>query len=264
MACDNRKAARLLERSFLGELDAAGLRQLHDHLAGCEACRATYDRQVAVERRLEAGSGPLPTAHLDLLGEAVLARVKSVPAASPARWWRWLLPVPLAAAALFLLARPGDDGFQARAGAHKSLEGLRAFCIGQTSGEPRILAAVSLGAEGPLRCGSGDSLQFSYTTAEKPVHLAIVSLPETGGGPALIYTAGDATLAVAAGVVDEPLPFSTRLAARHPPGKRILFALFFLQPKSAGEIEATARALVRGDKTPPDLLSFVRSLLIVG
>lgn len=268
MKCDNERAARLLEQSFIGELEPAGHEELHQHLATCDDCRSIYERQVAVERHLELGSPPLPAAHLDLIGQAVLARVQAE-AKKPAKasWWRWAFAIPAAAVAVVLavlfVPRPVDDGFQARSGAVLPVEGLRAFCIGQDAGNSRILASASVGDEAPLRCGTVDSLQFSYTTGEVPLHLAIVSLPEGGDGPAMQYTTGDATMPVAAKALDEPLPYSTRLAARHTPGRRILLGLFFDQPKAAAEIEDAARALVRGAKAPAGLRVSLRSTLVV-
>lgn len=266
MTCESNQAARLLEQSFLGDLDAAGLRELHQHLTACAECRAVYERQVAVERRLEPGDPPLPAAHLDVIGQAVLAQVMAAePKAEPSRpsWLHWIVAVP-ALAALALVAyvvRPVDDGFQARSGASRSVEGLRAFCIGLDGGSSRILASAALG-EAPLRCGTADSLQFSYTTGEEPLHLAIASVPDGVDGPVLQYTAGDATLPVAARALDQPLPYSTRLAARHAPGKRLLLALFFDQAKTASEIEEAARAISRGAK-PAGLRLSLRSTLTV-
>jgi len=270
MSCQDKSAARRLERSFLGELDPEGLAELHRHLAGCTDCRARYDRQVAVERQLEPGAGPLPAAHLNLVGAAVMAKARQAATATTSRrWWRFSVgfAVPAASAALalaiFLVARPGGDGYQARSGAPHAIEGVRAFCIGQDGAGSRILSSASLGEEGPLRCGTAASLQFSYTTGAAPSHLAIVSLPQSGDGPVLVYTADDATLPVAARAVDEPLPYSTRLAARHVPAQRLLFALFFDGPRTTAQIEEAARSLARGEKPPAGVRVSLRSTLIV-
>lgn len=249
MGCMDEKAGLLLERSFAGDLDAPGRVALHAHLAGCADCRARYERQVRVERALERSPGPLPESHLNQIGEAVIDRVLA--AERPVRpawhgWWWKLLPIPLAAAAvaLVLVDRP-DDGFQARSGAPARVEGLRAFCIGGTAGDPRIVAAADAGRDAVLRCALGGSLQFSYSTGGEPLHLAIVSLPESGEGAALHYVEGT-TLQVPPGAVDQPLPYSSRLAARHAVGTRSLYALFFAQAPSVAEVEEAARLAQAG------------------
>jgi len=248
MRCEDKKAGLLLERSFLGDLDAEGFQALQAHLAGCEECRDRYDRQARVERRLEKSSAPLPAAHLDLIGAAVVARILAAEQPRKARWGWWLpVPVALAVAVVALFVIRGPDEFQARSGAPAKVEGLRAFCIGGPAAEPRILSAADAATGAVLRCGLGEALQFSYSTGREALHLAIVSLPEAGEGAPIHYVAEGATVPVAAGAIDEPLPYSSRLAVRHAPGRRALFALFFDQPRTGAEVEAVA-ALARAAK----------------
>jgi len=255
MTCGRRDVVRLLERSFLGELELDEHRELKAHLAACEPCREQYDRQTLAERALHREPPPLPESHLDLVGQAVVAQVAAQPKPQRTRWWLALL-APAAALSLllaYLAARP-EDPFQARSSPATPVEGVRVFCV-DPGPEPHVRATSDLRPGQTLRCKATDLLQFSYTTGNEAVHLSVVSLPEAGEGEALHYLnpdAGFASVALPANAHDVPFEYSVR-PTRHVPEQRRLVALFSTRPLTFEEVETRARAFVADAGVDPDV-----------
>ncbi|HCF57139.1 MAG TPA: hypothetical protein DFS52_03960 [Myxococcales bacterium] len=255
MGCGKREFARLLEGSFLGELSLSDWERLRAHLAACEGCRAEYDRQVLLQRAMRREPGPLPAESLERIGESVLARLGAVErgAKRSRRSWWWKaasVAAPAAALALLLVLVPREaDRFQARSSGGAQVEGVRAFCIEGEGAGARVRSTTDFGSSGELRCRRSDTLQLSYSSGPAGAWLAVVSVPEGGEGGLLEYTGqtGEGQgVRIEASRVDEPLPYSTRLQARHAEGARVVVALFCERALSAEELEAAARAVAAG------------------
>jgi hypothetical protein len=251
MGCGKTEFARLLEDSFVEPLSPEKWERLRGHLAACDSCRGDYDRLAKLELALAKEDGPVPTAHLEMLGQAVLARVAATAPRKQsrlARWWKAAavaLPAGVAAAALLAVHTPRDDGFQARSSGESEVEGVRGFCIEGEAGTALVRGSTDFGPEAELRCRRSGALQFSYSSGKEARFLSIASV-DPAGGNLLRYTA-TSSVEVEPEQLDATLPYSTRLEARHAPGERVLVALFSGRALSDAELEAAVLAVVAGE-----------------
>lgn len=225
MSCGERWAHEALERMVLDGLSPAERTRLRTHAAGCNDCRVEYDRRARVEA-LGMDRASLPA--MDALGAELLARVeRSAPAhvrrqdaAKRPGWrdligrWRvFLAPagLGLAAALTIVVLNPGD-GYQPRsaavAGAGSGAWGVRAFCVSEGPGAPRVLAEAGPGEA--LRCAPGHRLQFTATTPA-PARLQLEGL--RADAEPLRFLAPDEPGASLGEGVDRALPFSTPVGA---------------------------------------------------
>jgi hypothetical protein len=189
-----------------------------EHLGGCEACAVHYDRVCRVERTLEKAD--LSARQL----AAIEARLFPRPQAKilRPRFWAPLAAATAAAAAmLLLLVAPRQDDFLARGAGDGSIE---VICLDAT-GAPAQPCTIT------------GTLQLRYTTNAE--HYLFV-FGKTEQNELLWYTptpAAPQSTKVAAAPNGGTLPFSTRLAVNHTPGRVRIYALFTDEPIALADVE---------------------------
>jgi hypothetical protein len=218
-ACEH-GAAHLVERAFVRELSIRKREQLRRHLATCEACRQRWDQLAVIDRQL---GGP----QLDgVVREHVLGAVTRS-ASSRRRYAGWGVAGALVGAAVLaaLWLRPADrDELRAR-GAGGSLggertPGVRVFCVAGDADHVRgEIHMTSHGTPPSLRCTLADDLQLAYTT---PAHEGLTMVAFARQDSSVVYHAplggsGEA-IRLRSDRIDEPLDWSTHLAAGHEVG----------------------------------------------
>lgn len=227
----HRRFLRWIDCDFVGELPSHKKQQLFSHLGSCESCRNTYNRLGYVRRTM------LPNDPLGGAGEnlAPAASEKLAPTiAEPARprlrvAFVGTVSAAAVAALLFVLRPDAVDYFRARGTAPQFAgrpPGATLFCVSPPSHPaalPQVKASVIANSSQKLAptlgCQLSDELQIAYST---PDGLAL-TLQVQGTGPTGIthYAPSgpsDPPIALKPGVVDEPLPFSTRLSVKHRAG----------------------------------------------
>lgn len=214
---------RGVDRHFAGRLGPRGEREMRAHLSGCAACRARYERHLALER-LDPRRRP-PSLRL---GRALGLRRRAPGLGLP-------LGVALAAglALVLHLARPAAPALVAR-GVGDASARLYAYGVGPGGPEP---------LDGVLR--ADDELAFAYDNPSGWRYLAVFAVDEHRHVhwfyPA--WTAGPpppAGVAIERGVARRELPE----AVRHEiDGARLrLYAVFSAAPIGVAAIEAAVAA----------------------
>jgi hypothetical protein len=219
-SCDHR-AARLVERAFVRELSIRKRERLRRHLATCDSCRQRWDRLATIDRQL--GGPQLDQAVRDHLLDTV-----TQPASSRQRRYAgWGLAGALVGAAVLvaLWLRPADRDELRPRGAGGSLgrgrtPGVRVFCVAGDADHVRAeIHMTSHGTPPTLRCTLADDLQLAYTT---PAHEGLTMVAFARQDASVVHHvpsdgSGDA-IRLRSDRVDEPLDWSTRLAAGHEVG----------------------------------------------
>jgi hypothetical protein len=186
-----------------------------EHLAGCEACAVYYDRVCRVERTLEKSE--LSARQL----RSVEARLFPQAEAKILRPRFWAPIAAAAAAVVLFMVIPKQDEFGARGTGDGSIE---AICL-DDSGAPSTPCHVS------------GTLQLRYT-AKAARYLFVFG--KTEQGELLWYTptpAAPESVRVPAAPNGATLPFSTRLAVNHRPGRVRIYALFTAEPVALSDVE---------------------------
>lgn len=247
--------SRIIDELIVGELAPAEWHELRDHLRGCSACRARYDRVALAERMLGGGPAALgrpSQASLDRIGAAVLDG-----AAPPARGWQrlvqWFAPTPRWAAGLavaaalvlipFALRAPtSDPGFQARGGApQERTAGLRAFCLDDGGVTPR--------------CTRQDQLRLTVSNAGRFQRVFLVGLDDEWAPKWYAPRPPEIQSVAAPEGVDVPVGPAVRLGVNHDPGKVRVYALFSDVPVTMPEVEAAAERMRQQGKAPSQMES---------
>jgi hypothetical protein len=236
IACRTR-AARLVDRAFVGDLPAWRRRRLRRHLAACASCRARYDRLALADRQLGGR---------DRLGAAAVADLERtlVAGATSGRRRRavWAGVGALVTAAVVVLVvslrdagppelRPRGPGVVLG----DRMPGVRLFCV---EGGTRVVAESRVvpvaGPVPALRCTLDAELQLAYSSPDLE-GLTMVAFGRQG--QSIRYyapRAGDAeAVALAPDRVDEPLAWSTRLGVKHDPGAYEVVVRFYDRPVRA-------------------------------
>lgn len=172
MRCSQLRFQSALEALAEGELSAHEFSALREHVGGCAACAAEYERLSRVETQLERRA--LPQARQALLEQELFSRLgmtappqEGASVLRPARWNLRrvaLVAMPIAASivlAVLLAPRvlaPAEE-YAARGGAATARYGVRAFCV---SAAGAVTAEAGPGET--LRCGPGSAVQFSHTS----------------------------------------------------------------------------------------------------
>jgi hypothetical protein len=145
MSTDRCLVTARVDRHFARKLDAAGELAMREHLPGCAACRARYEKHLLLEKLDPDAAGPR-------------ARIASgLGLGAPRPILRTITPVmgalAVAAAIAFLLVRPAgaplDSGFTARGG-------------GDASAESAYLVVNQGGSRAGETIARNDELTFGY------------------------------------------------------------------------------------------------------
>lgn len=238
-----------MDRGFEHGLSRRRWSALRGHLAGCEDCRARFDRLEHASAALSPRSLLSPAAR-----DRIAAEIVEQPSAR-ARRLRWAaagVATATAAAALLLLFAPREQApFRPRGAEHRTelvpgerRPGVRIFCLRSTDSSTHVVAEVTA-AEPPippptLRCTMGGELQLAYSTPSFG-GLTMVAYSRGPSGRMHHYAPRDGTQAavpLAADVIDEPLDASTRLEVNHAPGTYDVTVRFFARPIAASDATA--------------------------
>jgi hypothetical protein len=234
----HRRARRWIESAFVETLPPARWERLRAHLTGCDACRVRYDRLGDVRRAL-GGASLLPADAREQIAVALAASRAPRPSSSRAVAGITLAGAAALAALLVLVLgpRPPDDELKPRGAVLKFAgrpPGLRLYCVSVgADGRPVIRAEVAAAAPPlpipTLRCKIDGELQLAYTSPRLKEMTMIVH-GEGAAGTKLWYAPRQPTapaVALVADAIDEPLPWSTRLAVKHVPGRVDVVARFY-------------------------------------
>jgi hypothetical protein len=258
MACSERNRRRI-DSLLLGE--AGAWRELREHMRGCDACRAYYDRVVLAERLLHGGPSALSrpsAAEIERIGQA-LFEARPGDAALGRRILAWLAPAPrwatAVAAALALVVAiplllreeapaPEIETFQARGGAatDSARVGVRAFCLAAGA----VQALDPRAGEAP-RCARSASLRLVLTHRAAFQRVFVVGLDDRFA-PKWYAPRPPAQESVAApptGSADAPVGPTVRVGVNHDPGPVRIYAIFSDRPVTAAEVQAAAATLER-------------------
>ncbi|MCA9668622.1 MAG: hypothetical protein KC503_23680 [Myxococcales bacterium] len=279
----------LIDQLFIEEtLPEPKLSKLHEHVKGCDDCRAHYNRVVLAARLFHGGpeaiDEPSPL-ELARVREAVLSRARLAPDPPPRsfaqrflslRWLGALVAVGAAVAIVLPLALR-DDGkppagnsstaparpeFQTRGAAPKTgkLVGLRAFCVAKGGG------VAELGSDNKS-CALAGVLKLAYTNRSKLAHVFIVGV-DAKHRPMWYVPTPRTGLSVRAeqGAVDKALARTVRLEVNHQAGALRIFALFSQKPLALADVEAAIAKTKGQDLASLELLPLddteQRSLLV--
>ncbi|MDP1822602.1 MAG: zf-HC2 domain-containing protein [Archangium sp.] len=243
MSC--RTELRRIDRFLLRELSPSDWGKLKAHLDGCPACAQQYDRAVLVLRQLAGGAGVVAEEEWALIGPVVARRASL-------RWRPWtqapaalLLAGAVALTVFFAVPEAGE--VQPRGGSRHGGLSLRAYCVSEAQPDAlRVIAASD--ASGLLRCARGELVQFAYQLAEgqpRWLHLAGVD----ADGQVLRYyprPAQATSQPLEARALEQVLPGSIRLAARHQPGVVQVVGLITTSPLSPEDGDARVAKAAQG------------------
>jgi len=255
-----RQTEQAIEQAFL-KRDLRPLAAVREHLAGCDACRALYDR--AFEAGAALGQPDADAAGLSLTErEMLLAAV--LPVAERPRWVRLLPQLSAAAAACALIIwvallppPPPRQGLTARGpGQAHTLEGLgvRALCLVRPACTADGSAGSDLCAAKPVkihslpprplagerpRCSRRDALGFAYRNETgQPWYLQLAVVAPDG----TIELVSVAAQPLAPTTGDRPLEATLELG-QVGAGRLSIVALFSRRALPAGAVLNTAREM---------------------
>jgi hypothetical protein len=239
----------MIDSLVAGRLARDEWRTLHEHAAGCGACRDRYNRTVLAARMLAGGPA---AARRQLPVEAAgIARFVMASTRPPLgeRVRRFLLrprftfAVAAAAAAAFVLMlrpRPPAERWNARGGAERAVA-VRAFCLTEDA-----VTALDPAAQ-PPRCPATAQLKLAATNRARRARVFLVGVdsayrvkwyaprpPETASVP---FPGGGAS--------DEPVGGAIQIGVNHRPGPLRIYGLFSDKPVSADEVRAAVSDLER-------------------
>lgn len=209
--------AEAVDRAWLGAASGEELRELYTHLAGCELCRARFDRLALVDHAA-AESESLDAAARDRVEGAIFGAVSTGAVERPA-WmhWAFMFGGSIAAiAGLIFFAWPvGDDPFRARSG--DSLPVLSLYCIAPLSAtrvQPQIRVAVVMSESAPTAaCRVDDDLQIAYSKGQEgPSQVRITAELPDGSRRGIAPLSLDGwPLELKSEVTNEVVPYSRKL-----------------------------------------------------
>lgn len=257
MACDTHWGARIDDLVADGATEAEWV-ALRAHLAGCDACRAAYDRASRDTAALEAEGSATPRAvrarlEADLFAALeAQAPVEADDAPSPAalrpprrRPWRVAGMIAAAAAGILLLwslPTPAPTGdFAARGGATSDALGLRLLCVEAVGAAPRVRAAASSTTRAPATCAQDDRLQITWTlqTTDGAGRYVAFFAVDADGAVRWYWPRGEAALAPPG--VDVPLPGTFQLDVHHRVGRHRVFGVADRQPIDRARVDVALR-----------------------
>lgn len=232
-ACPMKKT---VDGHFAATITPGDERKMRDHLDGCETCRAHYRRRALFEKL----DPEAPNA------EARIAVGLGLGIARRAPVMRLVPPVAFAmlaaAAVLFFLRSPANDGFTARGG------GIDEASVADAGSSSRVhVYRVPPGGRAqPVidTIGRDDELAFAYENGAKKQHLLVFAVDERGEvywfHPAWTDAAADPT---ALAIAVDPGVRELGEAVRHPfRGEKLtIHAVFLDKPVSVRQIEAMLR-----------------------
>ena len=241
-----RRWSKAIERSFVGKLSTRRYAELRDHVSACEPCRAAYDRLAHLERAIHGDVFPAPAR----------ARAKKLALGTSRPRLRWVLApagaLAAAVAALLLWSGTSDElhgraEFRAR-GTQAQIEpwvsgdrepGVRLFCVELSDSGARVRDEVHMGRGSmpppELRCTLDDELQVAYSTPNlSGLRMSVFARSQFGATTGFAPPeAGGSPISLTRNAIDEPLAWSTRLAADHRIGSYEVSARFYLDLASA-------------------------------
>lgn len=236
-----------IDEAFVGTLSSENWVLLRAHLGECAACREVYDRLGMIDRAMAPKVDLSPFVRDRIAASVVPPQTQSAraPLLAFLTERRWIFPAFAAAAAAVIAAVlfvPKGEHYNPRGSANQIFDGRTAgvtiFCI--RAGE-RVVATARAGdpALGPaptFSCPIDHELQLAYSTPKSgALYLAVYGEASTGETFWYAPAKEDAQLvALKIDALDEPLPWSTRLAVKHQPGKIRLIAKFFDKNMDAG------------------------------
>lgn len=248
--CGGRQLA-LVERAFVGDLGRRGRRRLRSHLVACPTCRGHYDRLALIDGQLGAVA-PVSRAGIDAVEDAVLDAIAPPPWHRRPAPWIALGMAAAAAALLVLILRPSTGQFRERGGPTSGrTPGVRLFCVRGDGEDARVVAEGRVASVAHpamvIRCNIGDALQLAYTT---PPREGLTMVAFARRDDSILHYAprpGEtSSFPLVADQVDEPLPWSTRLAVRHQLGAYELVVRFYDRPVVLGAESIAPTAELRG------------------
>jgi Putative zinc-finger len=236
---------RAIEKAFLGTLSPRRWAAVRQHLAGCDDCRALYERLGSVGKAL----GPGGTAPLmrDTVEGAVIDEATGRSRGRMTPWFAGASLLAVAAAVfLFVQRRDQQNGFRPRGSPTTFTTrppGARLLCVGDggTLGEARL----GLEAGEPLHCPLSASLQIVHSsTPERKLALVVVGVDDKGERRWYAPRQPDAPPVLVEGdFLDLALDWSTRLGVKHGPG-RVEVTLRWVDPGPATAAAALAAPAV--------------------
>lgn len=256
------RVRRVIERAFVSRVNPRTWRRVRAHMATCDRCRDHFERLSAGARALSGSD--LDGTMLERVGEAVLTPHRRPARTRRAGWFAAGLSAVAAAAVVMLVllgTRAGDpdtrSGFTPRGSLDAGVwdpgerkPGVRLFCIEPRAEGARVVdeirAVEHMAISSELRCILGGEVQVVYSTpGSKEVYMVIFSRDDVGVTHYYAPLTGDApAMALAANVIDEPLEWSTRLKARHAPGRYELHVRFTDRPLPAARVAASSAEVI--------------------
>lgn len=222
----------LVDSHFRGELRPGNERRMRAHLSECASCKAHYRR-----RQILAEVDPGAPSPEDRLARGLGLEVAPL---GPSRlFWPMLASaLAVAAALVFVLRSPQDDGFHARGSIPPSASARSASTVGVYRVSDRTL----LSASGAVR--RDDELAFSYDNVAGQPYVMIFGVDE-GGRVYWFYPAWTDESENPMAVKTDPGRTTVALpeAIKHPfQGARLtIHGLFLDTPLTVRDVEAALR-----------------------